>query len=74
MPYDCTPAKLVSRGISLDRLNHFAKHIDARHILFVIDGCVSTSRAVFDLPGNDSRSLTSIVRVLSVSGGESAWS
>lgn len=41
LPSDCNPAKLFSKAINLDRLRSFTKQIPAKHILFLIDACVS---------------------------------
>ena len=42
LPYDCTRGRAVSKGLSIDRLAHFAKHLPARHALFLIDACASS--------------------------------
>lgn len=39
-----------AQGISLESLRYFSKHIPAKHLLFVIDACASTSaNAVFQI-------------------------
>ncbi len=46
MPFDCTPARVVSKGLNIDRLAFFAKHILARHVAFIVDACAS-SKGIF---------------------------
>lgn len=51
LPYDCARARAVSKGISIDRLAHFAKHLPARHALFILDACAS-AKAVLQVSGD----------------------
>ena len=41
LPYNCKPSKMFSTGISLDRLKSYTKQIPVRHLLFLVDACVS---------------------------------
>ncbi len=52
MPYNCKPSKLFSTGIHMDRIKSFTKQIPVRHLLFIMDYCVS-KRARIQLEKDD---------------------
>lgn len=51
MPYDYTRGRALSKGLTIDRLAHFIKHLPARHALFIVDACAA-SKATLQVTEN----------------------